>query len=194
MWRWSRYIRSMRSRALASASVARVGTDPPMDRSPIAPEEPPPFSDMAAPAGEIARGKQLLERRAGGGGAEDDPGARSRGPPDLPPQRGQGRSVHPVDAVEQDIAIAAFRGLSAEPIGHRRRVGGDARYAVADGLVISRLQVRRQRRGSSRAVAPAESLPGEIVVRQGEVASQMPHPIAIEPGEIAARLDRKSVV
>src|SRR5260221_4778520 len=166
MWRWSRYIRSMRSRALASSSVARVEMEPPIDRSPIAREELPPFLDMAAPAVEIARGEQLLERRARSGGAEDDPGVGSRGPPDLPPPRGPGRSVHPVDAVEQDIAIAAFRGLSAEPIGHRRRVGGDARYAVADGLVIGRLQLRRQRRGGSRSESPAESLPGEIVVRQ----------------------------
>src|SRR5258707_3264813 len=113
MWRWSRYIRSMRSRALASSSVARVEMEPPIDRSTIAREELSPFLDMAAPAVEIGRGKQLLERLARGGGAEDDPGIGSRGPPNLPPQRGQGRNLHPGDAVEQDIPIAAFLGLDA---------------------------------------------------------------------------------
>ena len=59
--------------------------EPPIDRSTIAREELSPFLDMAAPAFEITWGEQLFERRARGGGTENDPGVSSRGSSNLPP-------------------------------------------------------------------------------------------------------------
>src|SRR5260370_16723675 len=126
MWRWWRYIRSIRSPMLASSSVARVEMESPIDCRAIAREESSPLFVMAAPAVEIARSEQLFERRACRGRAEDDPGVGPRGPSDLPPQRGQGRGIHPVDPVEQDIAIAAPGGLAADPIGHPCRMAANA--------------------------------------------------------------------
>src|SRR5258708_7796343 len=177
----------MRTRMLAaSVSVAGIEMKPPIDGGTVAGEETLPLLDVAAPAVETAGGEKLLERRMRAGGAEDDPGAGSRGPVDLSPQRRQRRAIHPVDTVEQDIAVAALGRLSGEPIGHRSRVGGDAREAAPDGVVIALLQVWRQRCAGVGAIAAAESLPGEVVIRQGKVASEMSHAIMIEASEGAA--------
>src|SRR5260221_10861028 len=177
----------MRSRMLAgSRSVARVEMESPVDGGAVTGEEILPLFRMAAPEVEIVRGEKLLERRACAGSAKNHPSARPRGAPNLPPQGGQGRAVHPVNAVEQDIAVATCIGLAAEPIRHRGNVGGDARQAAADRVVVAPLQVRRQWRFGIRAVAAPESLPSEIVFRQGEVASQMPNAVMVKPGEIAA--------
>src|SRR5260221_2979048 len=178
----------MRSRMLAaSASVAGIEMEAPIDGGTVAGEEALSLLDVAAPALEAAGGEELLERRTRAGGAEDDPGAGARGAANLLPQRRQRRAIHPVDAVEQDIAVTALVRFAGEPMGHRNRMGGDARQAVPDGLVIVLLQIGRQRRARIGAIAAAESLPCEIILREREVASEMPHAIMIEPGEIAAR-------
>src|SRR5882757_2424185 len=108
----------MRSRMLVAAvSVAGIEMEAPIDGGTVAGEEAFSLFGMATPAVEIADIEKMLERRAGAGGTKDDARAGPRRAPDLPPQRRQRRPIHPVDAVEQDIAVTALGLLAGKPIG-----------------------------------------------------------------------------
>src|ERR1700676_4981939 len=117
-------------------SVTGVKVEAAIDGGAVALEKALALLGVAAPAGQVARRQQLLEGRARPGGAEDDPRPLSRRAPDLPPQPAKAGRVHPVEALEQDVAIAACRRLVGKPVRHRLRMGLDPREAVADRRIV----------------------------------------------------------
>src|SRR5437588_7796060 len=110
MCRWWRYIRSIRS-AAGATSITDVEMEPAIDLGPVAGEETPPLLGLVTPPGERTRRQELLEGGALAGGAKDNARAGPRRPQDLPPQRRERPAIHPVDAVEKDVAIAARHRL-----------------------------------------------------------------------------------